>query len=150
MSGLDGPGSARLKALGAALKRLPRGARAAVLKATADEAEALAQLGFVESRSPKGETWAPLKYRDGQPLRLTTGAGGLQASVVGRPTGRGIRLGTTKEYAAHHQFGAPRAKIPQRQFLPMQGEALSDEWEGALCEAADEALALVLRRLGLL
>lgn len=79
---------------------------------------------FVESRSPDGIGWMPLKYRSGKALILTgllmrealaaaertsfTKAGGtvMIRSVLDRP-----------HYAMFHQFGAPRARIPIREFF---------------------------------
>jgi phage virion morphogenesis protein len=108
------------------------------------------QLGFKGSRSPYGQTWAPLKTRSGQPLRDT---GRLQRSITAQPDDQGVTVGTNVSYAAIHQFGkvikaknkpflifkTPRGwvkkksvTIPERPFFPItpDGETnLPAGWE---------------------
>lgn len=52
---------------------------------------------------PWGSPWAPLKIRQGQPLRDT---GRLQRSITARPDSTGVTIGTNVSYAPVHQFGA--------------------------------------------
>lgn len=61
------------------------------------------RLGFKASKSPHGETWRPLKMRDGQPLRDTRR---LQSSIGANVNGDGVDIGTNVLYARTHHFGA--------------------------------------------
>lgn len=93
----------------------------------ADEAMRRIRAGFEASSSPDGQTWAALKYRRGKPLLLT---GRLRNSVRVQLAGMlGFAVSASAPYAAHHQYGAPRARIPARPFLP--GRTLPPEWQGA-------------------
>lgn len=96
------------------------------------------RLGFKAGASPYGAAWAPLRIRQGQPLRDT---GRLQASIASAPDRTGVTVGTNVQYAAVHQFGATIApkkaggrlvfaggrglifakqvKIPARPFMPI-------------------------------
>lgn len=89
------------------------GFRAGVLTNLAEEARRLIYLAFQQSRSPDGNAWARLKYREGMPL-LDTGR--LRNSILVRTTDGGIRVSTNVVYAATHQYG--RDSIPARPFLP--------------------------------
>lgn len=103
------------------------------------EARSLVDRTFRAGTTPDGEAWAPLRLRDGQPLRDT---GRLQRSMtLGDVTARGFRVGTNVAYAPTHQFGATivpvsaralrfktrdgrwhllkKATIPARPFLPL-------------------------------
>ena len=68
--------------------------------------EALEQVddGFANSRDPYGRSWAKLKSRRGQPLRLT---GRLQRSFTRNSESdvSGFKIGSNVKYAAVHQFG---------------------------------------------
>ena len=79
------------------------GARRSLLQALAEEAETLVDQGFHRGIDPNDRPWAPLKYREGQPLRDT---GRLMNSYVSRVTEDGVAIGTNVEYAPPHQFGA--------------------------------------------
>lgn len=105
------------------------------------------QLGFRQSKTPEGGTWAPLKIRKGgQPLRDT---GRLYASIGVRRDGLGVVVGTNlklpnnpNSLGAVHQFGmtihpktkpflvfpgpggkgfifARKVTIPARRFMPL-------------------------------
>lgn len=60
------------------------------------------RLGFKAGSSPYGQPWAPLKIRQGQPLRDT---GRLQNSITPAADATGVTIGTNVRYAAIHQFG---------------------------------------------
>lgn len=59
-------------------------------------------MGFRQGRSPYGEAWAPINYRQGQPLRDT---GQLQRSITSAHGPDFAQVGTNTEYAPVHQFG---------------------------------------------
>lgn len=61
------------------------------------------QLTFRQSTAPNGSRWAPLKVRNGQPLRDT---GRLYASITMKREEREVVVGTNVQYARVHQFGA--------------------------------------------
>lgn len=62
---------------------------------------------FDQSQDPYGNPWAPLKFRNGQPLRDT---GRLRNSIdFDVPGTNVVEVGTNVAYAPVHQFGA---KIP--------------------------------------
>ncbi len=103
------------------------------------------QLGFKTGTSPYGATWAPLKLRQGQPLRDTRR---LLSSIVPAADPAGVTVGTNVDYAAVHQFGAtikPKkpggrlvfagpggmifakgVKIPARPFLPLDANGATN------------------------
>lgn len=143
---------AALKHVQKILKKAPRDAVKAVGDALADDVESLILLGFEESKAPDGSAWAPLKSREGQPLRLTSGSG-LMGSINSRFGGGYVRAGTPKPYGVYHQSSEPRAKaesgdviLPRRPFLPDDGEVPAP-WQSVLEESADEALDKVMKRL---
>jgi phage gpG-like protein len=96
------------------------------------------QLGFKSGVSPYGASWAPLRLRQGQPLRDT---GRLLSSIKPAADPAGVTVGTNVSYAAVHQFGATirpkkaggrlvfsgpggmifarQVKIPARPFMPL-------------------------------
>ena len=61
------------------------------------------QLGFITSTDPYGRPWAPLKTRQGLPLR---DKGHLMNSIDYRVEGASVEVGTNLPYAPTHQFGA--------------------------------------------
>jgi phage gpG-like protein len=138
-----------LEKLAKGLKKLPRVGQREVSNELAEEMEALVLMGFEGSHDPEGKAWAPLKYRDGQPLRKTS-SGGLMGSIAGRAFfGRFVRLGTPKNYAAFHNSPDPReSNLPRRQFLPDPGE-VPDAWAATIEETADDALARAAKKVGL-
>lgn len=107
----------------------------------AEEALHLAHEGFEKSRNPYGEKWKKLKYRNGQPLRLT---GRLEASI--RPVSSAERfvLETNVVYSATHEFG--RGPIPQRQFLPIGARGFGGTWRRALFAVVSKHVHDALRR----
>lgn len=94
-------GDLQLRRLLAKLKWFERGdfARTA-LKNLEAEAVTQVKLGFRQSRDPYGNAWAPLKHRDGRPLRDT---GRLNNSFTAKAENGRLRVGTNVEYAPTHQ-----------------------------------------------
>jgi phage gpG-like protein len=121
------------------------------------------QRGFVGSRDPYGNAWAPLKTRQGMPLVKD---GHLMNSIDYQVGGNSVEVGTNKVQGALQNFGgtvtAKNGKslffmvgpnkvfvksvtIPARQFIPTDG--LPDDWRddvldilrGAIQNAADGA-----------
>lgn len=90
-------------------------------------------LGFHDSKSPHGEAWLPLKYRQGKPL-LDTGR--LRNSIHHTVTGPSdVQVGTDVIYAAIHNFGGQAGRnrkvtIPARPFFPTRngGVDLPNDW----------------------
>lgn len=74
-----------------------------LLEPAARKLVALIKLGFKTSTGPNGEKWAPLKFRDGQPLRDT---GLLQNSFFTFFGPDYVDIGTNRVGARVHQFGA--------------------------------------------
>ena len=133
------------------VERISRPAPA--LRAVADLAEQTIQRNFTAGGRPT--RWAPLKLRDGQPLRDT---GRLMNSISAQPVGdRTVLVGTNVVYAAVHNFGAkkgafgtvacqvkahkrgsstvrahtrnakiPWGDIPQREFMVIPDEEIED------------------------
>ena len=94
---------AKLRRSSAQLKAVGTSGRLGLSTALAREVRSLVDLGFRSATAPDGTGWAPLKVRDGQPLRDT---GRLQRSMTFRDvTENGFRFGTNVSYAHFHQFG---------------------------------------------
>lgn len=152
------------RAVIAALNRLIQagGELAPVLAAIGRQVKTNVQLGFVQGVDPYGRSWAPLKVRQGQPLRNT---GRLTHSIDYRVAGDSVEIGTNVRYAPAHQFGATiRAKtpkglifpvpggwvrkrqvtIPARPFLPTDG--LPDAWREDILAILTDHLRQALRR----
>lgn len=143
---------AELERIQKGLKKAPTQAVKAVGDAVADDVESLILLGFEDSKAPDGSAWAPLKYRQGQPLRLTSGSG-LMGSITSRFSGGYVTAGTPKPYGVYHQSAEPRAVsasgdviLPRRPFLPDDGEVPAP-WQSVLEASADDALDAVMQRL---
>ena len=102
-----------------------RGKLNALIKATADMQPVYATVGRVVANrirlcfklgiDPWGSPWAKLRFRSGQPLRDT---GRLQRSIVAKPDGKGVTIGTNVRYARTHQYGA--TIVPKEQAGPVQ------------------------------
>src|SRR5262249_52110977 len=112
--------------------------------------------------SPNGKPWAPLKSRDGNPLRDTSR---LQNSFVPSTTQSGFEITSTNvQYATLHQFGgtitpkrarvlafkvrgqqvfARKVTIPARPFIPTRG--LSSTWAARFRAAAQKAFENFLK-----
>ena len=108
-----------------------------VSSALSDVALSKIQRGFASSTSPDGAPWAPLKHRQGQPLRdtraLQNGLSTPKSVDVG-----GFSIGASVPYAGFHQHGAPGAKIPARPFLPLAG--LPASWRDAFNRTVSKLL----------
>ncbi|WP_243055357.1 phage virion morphogenesis protein [Pseudomonas sp. BP01] len=78
---------------------------------------------FRNSISPYGEAWAPIHYREGQPL-LDTGA--LRNSIKAEVRGLQIVLGTNMKYGQTHNEGL---SVKKRQFLPDSERKLPNNWQ---------------------
>jgi phage gpG-like protein len=105
----------------------------------AEEAIELVKQGFEDEKDPFGSPWAPLKRRTGRILQDTA----RLKNSFNRPSATssdagGFRIGTNVQYAVHHQFGAPKAKLPKRMMLPT-GE-LPEAWVDKFQKTADEIL----------
>lgn len=84
-------------------------------------AEALTQtrLGFREARDPYGRPWAPLKFRQGTPLRDTGRMANAFTTIVSGPVvtiGVNVQAKNGKSIVAVHQYGAT--------ILPVNAKAL--------------------------
>ena len=96
---------------------------------------------FIDETDPQGEKWKPLKsatkarkkkHKD----KVLTEDGYLRGSIVPRTGKNHIEIGSTREYAGTHQFGAkkgaygktakgasiPWGKIPPRPYLGLSTE----------------------------
>lgn len=118
---------------------------------------------------PWGTPWARLKLRQGQPL---VDSGRLRRSIVSKPDGSGVTIGTNLVYARLHQFGgevkpkkgprlvfpgpnglifAKRVFVPGRPFMPIRPGsstvALPPDWSVAVVRAIRAHLATRLKEL---
>lgn len=121
------------------------------------------QLTFRRSTAPNGARWAPLKLRQGQPLRDT---GRLLASITSKVQDREVVVGTNVQYARVHQFGAVikpvrakllrfpngaggfafarQVKVPARPFMPIGPSGQVDlpaSWSAAAINAMARAIS---------
>lgn len=118
--------------------------------------KAKVQLGFRSGVAPSGKRWAPLRFRNGQPL-LDTGR--LRNAIVANATGQYVDVGTNIKYAPVHQFGAvikpkkakrlvfpsqfglvfaKQVSVPARPFLPLDAAGnvdLPPQWAGDVLSA---------------
>lgn len=134
-----------------------------LLEPAARRLVALIKLGFKTSTGPNGEKWAPLKFRDGQPLR---DRGLLQNSFFTRFGPDYVDIGTNRVGAAVHQFGAvikpvkakmlrffakgskvpifrSSVKIPARPYMPLDPSGnlmLPAAWESTFIAAVRKRL----------
>lgn len=103
---------------------------------------------FNRGADPWGRRWRPLQ----NPSKRRTGRGGktplplldtgqLRRSILYQNTdsGKSVTVGSAMKYAAIHQNGDQRKKIPARPFLPARGQKLDlpPGWVSALIAAAD-------------
>jgi phage virion morphogenesis protein len=107
-----GNGQAELAQLRGFFQRLPQ-VKARLLQAAAAEALTQVKFGFRRSEAPDGTAWAPLKHRDGMPLRDT---GRLGNSFTAKVAGDHVIVGTNVVYAPYHQFGTEGRKVDQTRF----------------------------------
>lgn len=106
------------------------------------------RLGFIDSKSPWGASWKPLKKRQGQPLRDT---GKLMNSITHRANADSVVIGTADKAgkALLHQFGSTKAKgrgsgVPARPYLPIRnGQAdLPEDWTRSILDIIEDHLRL--------
>ena len=112
-------------------------------------------LTFRDGKDPYGNPWAPLsavtiakrRNRSNKPLNDT---GALKASITSNATPHSVKIGTNKEYAPTHQFGAkkgqyarnvPWGDVPARVFLPTSEQGLPDNWEREILDIIARHLA---------
>lgn len=118
------------------------------------------RLGFKNSKSPYGDKWKPITYRQGQPLKNTSH---LLKSINYNPSKESVSIGTDKDiiYSKIHQFGGvirPRtaktlrffignrmiltdkAVIPARPYMPIVGNevVLPQDWLKATVKALQD------------
>jgi phage gpG-like protein len=106
----------------------------------AEESVGLIKDGFRAQADPYGKPWQPKKYDDGRAI-LTGRTGNLRTGWhVTKSTRGGFTVAPSVRYAVHHQFGAPRAKIPKRMMVPGKGR-LPQAWRDAFNESTQELLA---------
>lgn len=121
------------------------------------------RLGFRMGRSPWGQAWAPLKFRQGRPLLDTKG---LRDSITMRVEPTQVLIGTNKVQARVQHFGATirpkngtalvfpgpgglvfarQVTVPARPFMPINRADQADlppQWAAAGLEAMKKALQL--------
>ena len=76
--------------------------------------------------------------------RLLVDTGELRKSLAAKTTGGHDYIASDREYAAYHQFGAPKAKLPARPFLPIEADLTSGT--AVLTDAAWERIRPLLER----
>lgn len=112
-----------------------------VAVALAQTGQSLVREGFVASKAPDGQRWAPLKRpRPGGPV-LVKGRRLSAAAALYTVTAEGFvfeRVDALTGYGGLHQTGAPRSNLPRRPYYP--DDRLSIAWEMRLAAAADEAM----------
>lgn len=104
------------------------------------EGQGLIRAGFVESKAPDGQRWAPLRRpRPGGPVLVKTGKLSAAAALytVDRSGFVFERVDALTKYGRFHQGGAPGANLPARPFYPTSKLPLG--WEIALSAAAEDA-----------
>lgn len=130
-----------------------------ILHAIGRVLESRVRAGFDAGVDPYGQPWAPLRIRQGKPLRDT---GQLQNSITYTVEGNSVVVGTNREHMQVHQFGAVikpkngkflafpgagghlilarQVTIPRRAFLPDRG--LPQDWADDVLKAmGDEVKA---------
>lgn len=76
--------------------------------------------------------------------RLLVDTGELRKSLTAKTTGGHAYIASDREYAAYHQFGAPKAHLPARPFLPIDADLSAGT--AVLTDAAWEAIRPRLER----
>lgn len=104
-------------------------------EAMAREALALSKKGFSTSTAPDGSRWRALKTRSGRPLFDTGALSNFSYSL----TSNGFVLYAGAPYFVHHQYGAPRAKLPARPMVPTSENW--GTWSAPMKIAAEKSIA---------
>ena len=76
--------------------------------------------------------------------KLLVDTGELRKSLTAKTTGGNVYIASDREYAAYHQFGAPKAHLPARPFLPIDADLSAGT--AVLTDAAWEAIRPRLER----
>ena len=108
-------------------------------EAMAKQAVSLAKEGFAQSKAPSGNRWKPLKVRVGQPLVLT----GTLSNFSYKMTSNGFILYAGADYFVHHQYGAPKKKLPARPMVPNSDSW--GAWSKPMVAAAEKSIARWMR-----
>jgi phage gpG-like protein len=107
----------------------------------AEEALELVAQGFEHQKDPYGRPWKDKQTPDGR-LILGGKTGRLRRGWhLTRAGKEGFSIGPSVDYAAHHQFGAPRAGIPMRMMVPSKRLGLPPKWREAFAAVVEEQLA---------
>lgn len=107
----------------------------------AEEATSLIADGFRQQRDPYGRKWKPKQAADGRLTLVGKTARLRNGWHVTRASRGGFGVSPSVDYAIYHQFGAPRARIPQRMMFPSAGLGLPPAWRDALSEVIQEQLS---------
>lgn len=86
----------------------------------AEETIDLIREGIADGVDPYGKPYAPLKLRDGQPLRKTGGMQVWQRKAAGRD---GFTVASPKKYAIYHQQGTGLYGPHKKPIVPKGGAA---------------------------
>lgn len=76
--------------------------------------------------------------------RLLVDTGELRKTLTAKTVGGHAYIASDREYAAYHQFGAPKAKLPARPFLPIYADLSAGT--AVLTDAAWDAIRPLLER----
>jgi phage gpG-like protein len=107
----------------------------------AEEAVGLIADGFRAQSDPYGRKWRPKKVPDGRNVLVGKTANLRTGWNVTRSTRGGFTVSPSVSYAVHHQFGAPRARIPARMMFPSTKLGLPPAWRDALTDVIQEQLS---------
>jgi len=116
--------------------------KAELMQACADEALSIVQLEFRRSQDPNGNSWEPLKYRDGKILVKTAI---MRNSFTSQATEHGFQVGNNVPYTNTHNEGYAPRNIPQRQMVP---DELTENWIKKLDKAADIVMQRKIKESG--
>jgi phage gpG-like protein len=158
MAGIKHTGGIGLPDLRARLARVGSGGfRTLMAKNLGEEARRQLANSFRAERNPYGKAWAPLKQerpRDRRAAKrrrkggrsalrgkILQDTGRMRAAVAVEATAAGFRIDIPVKYAPHHQYGAPRGRLPQRQMLPMvETGGLGPIWTPAFNQVAKDLI----------
>lgn len=133
-------GAKKLGALEKTLEDAPDVLKA-ISRNSAEEVVGLIKDGFRDEKDPYGKRWKPKQIPDGRKVlsgKTSNLKGGWHVTSSSKG---GFTVAPSVDYAVHHQFGAPRAGIPQRMMVPSKARGLPAGWADALEEVAKEELS---------
>jgi len=134
---------AALRAAAAKLHKVGAGRLAlAVAHKVAPVLQELSDRPWQRRASVEGESWAPRTRRYYHPILEKTGK--TRRSLKSRAIGTNVVTSVKTKYAVHHQFGAPRAKVPARPFFPV-GDSLPAVWAARIRKTIAESIEEALR-----